>query len=187
MGYHGNDIGISSCASDAALQCRKYDEWNRDTSSRHPNTCAVKSRCRTPLHHTDWTKQTDDYYNVPCCSHGGLHCAARGLPHTTWNQSAYNQDMAKIRFGLAVWTRPWLLARSHKVFSLAETMKYSHHKRTKVDSVCILFWAFLKVNFTQLLAKSSDVGDGSDALHSLPHLCGGHMEPVRSGGSLMCF
>ncbi len=32
------------------------------------------------------TEQTDDHYDVPCCSHGGLHCAVRALvpPANQW-------------------------------------------------------------------------------------------------------
>ncbi len=41
-------------------------------SSCYPNTCAVKLQ-------TEETELTDERYDVPCCSHSGLHCAVRGL------------------------------------------------------------------------------------------------------------
>ncbi len=80
MSYCGKKVGVSTCAGEQLhnTEVQQLEKWN--SSSRYPNTCAFKSRCRSPPHQTDPAmEQTSKHKDVPCCSHDELHCAVRGL------------------------------------------------------------------------------------------------------------
>ncbi len=79
MSYCGNDERVGMCAGEQLYNAEVWQRKNGDTSSHYSNTCAVYSRYRTLPQQTDSMEQTDEHYNVSCCSHGGLYCTARGL------------------------------------------------------------------------------------------------------------
>ncbi len=92
MGYCGDDVGVGTCTGE---QLHNPEVWwlekckNIISLSKH--LCCVRCslvpdlRCQVGLpnfwHQTDSTEQTNELYGVPCCRHGGLHCAGRGLCH----------------------------------------------------------------------------------------------------------
>ncbi len=78
MGYCGNDVGVSTCAGDAALQYRSVMNGKMETHHLPIQTLALSSRS-VELCCIRQTQLRNRLMTITTFT--GLHCAARGLAH----------------------------------------------------------------------------------------------------------
>ncbi len=82
MGYCGNNIGVCVCTGEQLYNMEV--RWLEKCSYRMHLSGLVLSSHVAELCHTRRTQlQNRLTYDVPCCSHGGLHCVVRGLAPST--------------------------------------------------------------------------------------------------------